>query len=583
MSFSLPTQKTQIDELYKHIVTTIDNAITILSTDNRVAWTNNAFTKLSGYDLKELQQMVNPFGKMVSDSYFQRILVQVNQQKKSVMFELPLITKSGATKWLTTTVTPLYENNGKLKYYIILCTDISSKKISEERNFILNNRLNTLKKVYKLIISAQSFKEIANAALQDLLQMSVWFNHCSFILFDVPKNKAQIVAVSAKIKLSIDSGDTFEANQLAAFFSLEKGMVKIVTDTRDITKPSDTDKELKSKGILSYIMFPVMIQNQLVGSLNICASKINSFPQETIDVIREVGNALTVSIRQHQLRETIHQKNLELEKKNKDITDSIFYAKHIQQAILPSTDLIFQKLKDAFVLYMPRDIVSGDFYFFEEKKGKLIIAAADCTGHGVPGAFMSLIGNDLLSHIVGEKGITEPASILNYLNTSMKSVLKQFDEASDTKDGMDVALCSIDLANQQLEFAGAYRPLYLIRKRKATDDSTEENKEEYGLHLIKGNRFPVAGFHLKKERVFENHSVKIKKGDSVYIFSDGYPDQFGGEDRKTKMTTKRFKELLLSIQHLSMTEQEKHLRDYFESWMGDNPQIDDVLLIGIRF
>lgn len=288
-----------------------------------------------------------------------------------------------------------------------------------------------------------------------------------------------------------------------------------------------------------------------------------------------------------------------IQKKNKDITDSINYARRIQQAILPSNDLIFQTLNDSFILYKPKDIVSGDFYFFAEKKGKVIIGAVDCTGHGVPGAFMSLIGNELLNQIVVEKEITTPSEILNQLNENIKIALKQYDEDAGSKDGMDVALCTIDLFGKRMEFAGAYRPLYLFRNQeigvrsKTVDVAFENHSESLSssfsqlpapkpeLTEIKGDKFPVAGYHLKKERLFTNHEISFQKGDTFYIFTDGFADQFGGPGKK-KFMSRHFKELLLSIQHLSMKEQGAELEKQLENWKGDAMQMDDILVMGIR-
>ncbi len=266
-----------------------------------------------------------------------------------------------------------------------------------------------------------------------------------------------------------------------------------------------------------------------------------------------------------ELEKNVKERTKELAQKNRDILDNLQYAQRIQTAILPETGMIYQTLKDSFIFYRPKDIVSGDFYTFSQKNGKVIIAAADCTGHGVTGAFLSMIGISLLNQLVNESGITEPAQILNQLNAGIVSSLKQ--KASEVSDGMDIAICSFDLQKNTMEYAGANRPLYLIR-----NNTVEE---------IKPDKLAIGGFRLNTEATFRNHFLKLSSGDSIYIFTDGYVDQFGGGKSK-KMLSKRLREQLLSIQHLSMHEQEKVLSKYFDTWKGSNEQVDDVLLIGIR-
>lgn len=279
-----------------------------------------------------------------------------------------------------------------------------------------------------------------------------------------------------------------------------------------------------------------------------------------------------------QQKTVIEEQKKLVEEKNKDITDSINYAKRIQQAILPPIDLVYSTLQDSFILYKPKDVVSGDFYFFTQKGSKILLGAVDCTGHGVPGAFMSMIGHDQLNHIIIEKGIIQPSEILNKLNKGIKQSLKQNEGQGEgeTKDGMDVALVSLELDTEtgqeskarkcKLEFAGANRPLYIISRNELTE--------------IKADKTAIAG-HTETSYQFTHHELELQYGDTIYIFSDGFYDQFGGESGK-KIMTKKFKKLLLEIQHKSMREQEKHLDDFVENWKAGTEQVDDILVIGVR-
>lgn len=256
-----------------------------------------------------------------------------------------------------------------------------------------------------------------------------------------------------------------------------------------------------------------------------------------------------------------------IEEKNSEITDSIRYAKNIQEAILPPMHLLKNFLPDSFVFFMPKDIVSGDFYWLAQTETKVVVAAVDCTGHGVPGAFMSFVGFNLLNQIVNQAGITTPSEILNNLNISLNESLRNTLKRSDIKDGMDIAVCTIDIKDKLAEFAGAYNPLYHIREKNLT--------------IYPADRFPVGSYMEMTHKKFNNHKIELLPGDSVYIFTDGFSDQFGGPDDK-KFMYSRFRNLLINIQDLNMTEQKLVLYKEFQNWKGVNEQVDDILVIGIR-
>lgn len=270
---------------------------------------------------------------------------------------------------------------------------------------------------------------------------------------------------------------------------------------------------------------------------------------------------------------TLYTKNKKIRKANKllalqkrQITDSIEYASRIQTAILPPGDFISKVIPDHFILYKPRDIVSGDFYWITHKNNKVVVAAVDCTGHGVPGAFMSMLGFAFLNEIVNKESELKANEILNELRNNVKKSLHQTGKEDEAKDGMDIALCIIDPDDLTLQYSGAYNPLYLVR-----------NDE---LVSVNADRMPI-GIHIIEKESFTNHEIKVKKDDIIYIFTDGYVDQFGGP-KANKFRKAPFKDLLVSIQDKDMVQQKDILEEKFEKWRGDHEQIDDVLVMGIK-
>ena len=263
---------------------------------------------------------------------------------------------------------------------------------------------------------------------------------------------------------------------------------------------------------------------------------------------------------QASLKEIHHQK-LIVEEKSQEITDSIEYAKTIQSAILPSSKVVNEFLKDSFVLYKPKDIVAGDFYWMEAKADRILFAVADCTGHGVPGAMISVVCNNALNRSVREYNLSDPGQILD---KARDIVIQEFEKSeTEVRDGMDIAICS--LIEDKLEYAGAHNPLWIIRN---------------GILIeTKANKQPIGKF--ENLQPYKTHSFQLEKGDTIYIFSDGYSDQFGGI-RGKKYKTTNFKNFLLSIQENSMEKQFSLLDAEFEKWRGSMEQIDDVCVIGLR-
>lgn len=330
--------------------------------------------------------------------------------------------------------------------------------------------------------------------------------------------------------------------------------------------------------LFAFFLFDIKIGSILIvlffvigGVLNPVAVKLN-LPAEhrlpnTPDVLLlPLGLVIYVTwsfIRTRKHAEAhINEQKLQLEDKNREVLDSINYAQRIQRAILPSHRLIESYLPTSFIMYLPKDIVSGDFYWIDKKNNTIFFAVADCTGHGVPGAMMSVICQNALNRVVNEFEITKPAAILDKLSVLVEESFSK--SGSDVRDGMDITLCSLDSATMTLEYAGANNPVYYISNGVLTE--------------VKATKQPIGRFESRIP--FVNHQIKLKKGDAVYLFSDGIADQFGGPEGK-KFKYKRLKEILLANYGKTQAEQKNALISAFSSWKGMNEQIDDVCVMGV--
>lgn len=284
----------------------------------------------------------------------------------------------------------------------------------------------------------------------------------------------------------------------------------------------------------------------------------------------------------------VEQNRIVLEQK-KEITDSIIYAKNIQRAVMPSEEFLKDLLPEHFLMFRPKDIVSGDFYWIKKIKNFIVIAVADCTGHGVPGAFMSMLGSLFLNETVTSRSLDDAGQILDRMREKIKKSLHQSGKEGEAKDGMDISFFIIDSETFEIQFSGAFNPLYIIRDNDKIDDVGALEDIGFSIYQpaefkatvieIKGDRQPISIYMAEKD--FTNHTLQLIEGDRIYSFSDGYPDQFGGEKGK-KLKARNFKNLLLTCKNWPMKEQEEFMQNSFDEWKGEIGQIDDVILMGLK-
>lgn len=327
----------------------------------------------------------------------------------------------------------------------------------------------------------------------------------------------------------------------------------------------------------SIIYLPLFTKEKKIGVLTVQSFTKNSYSDYQVNILRNLALSVAIALDNASLYENLEEKVKErteevfaqkaiIEEKNKDITDSIRYAKKIQQALMPDTELLKNSFSESFVYYRPKDIVSGDFYWIELfGQGVTVFAAADCTGHGVPGAFMSLICNDLMNQVIRDQNVTTPAQVLTILDERLRAMLnKSTDHYSN--DGMDIALCAYHPQQMIMQFAGAHRPLLLIRNGELIE--------------YKPSKHSIGGY-LAGNKIFNDNTIQVQKGDHIYILTDGYADQFGGSNGK-KFKFKKLQKLIQTIAHMPMHEQHDLLEEAFVTWRGNHEQVDDVCVIGVK-
>ncbi|MGQ1785613.1 PAS domain S-box protein [Saccharicrinis sp. GN24d3] len=341
---------------------------------------------------------------------------------------------------------------------------------------------------------------------------------------------------------------------------------------QEITKKRINDLHIDERfiGFINKVLIEIKRnEEQIIDELEITSPHGDKIMQiKAIPELNEENLLESVLFVAHDMTE-MKRIEQDIKEKNKKISDSINYAQRIQTSILPDTSFIRHHFPRSFIFYRPKDVVSGDFPWFVQKDETFYVAAVDCTGHGVPGALLSFIGYFLLNNIVNIDNNFNAAKILDLLHDGVRTTLKQNEEGNNGRDGMDLALCKIDKEKKTIQYAGAHNPLYLLREGELTE--------------YKGSRKGIGGKPLlkKKEREFENHEIPYREGDKIFIFSDGLPDQLGGE-RRRKYQSKRIREALTESDDLSMAHFERHFSSDFYQWMGEEKQVDDVLMIGIE-
>jgi len=513
-------------------------AVIILDIEGNFDWINIGFTKMYGYTLKLLHEELN--GNILKASNhpdIENLFHTCIKDKAPVIYESFVTTRDKQEKWAQSTLSPILNSEGEVTKLVLIDSDIT--KIKEAENEILRQN--------QMITDQASELESKNFELEKLS-----------LVASKTDNSVVIADLNGEIEWVNDGftrllGISFDefANEYGTnlfLTSLNPDIIDQIAEAIAFKKSINyTSKTYTKKGKLLWVqttMTPIFNNN----------GEVRKFIAIDADITK------------------IKLAEEEIARQKEKIMDSIYYAKKIQTAVLPPDEFLSKLLPEYFIMFRPKDIVSGDFYWATQKDNKILIAAADCTGHGVPGGFMSMLGMTFLNEISGKLTSNElnAGNILTSLRDSVKSSLRQTGKEGEAKDGMDIALCIIDLDTNEVQFAGANNPLYIVRQ---TDGEPE-------VVNIKADDMPIGIFYDEKE-AFTNNTLQLEKGDTCYIFSDGYADQFGGK-RGRKFMLNRFKKMLTAKSALPMNEQKDYIEDKFDQWKGNNRQIDDVLVIGIR-
>ena len=567
-------KKKQDEEIKKlsFIASKTDNFVTLTDKDDKIEWVNEGFTRLLGYTLKEIKGKTPDEILRGPDTDPETIKLIEDRKDRKISFRTDVLNyhKFGQPVWLSLNVTPILDKKGEVEQYINIGAEISEQKRYEQKLKNFAERLKLVNAVDQVIISATSLEETIDFTIKKLYEV-LNISRVSMTIFNFDSDTFTPFSVSSNPDSILKQGIVLPMSDFHGVVHLKKLKNYLVQDLSKKEELSGSDKELVKEGINSYLLIPLVANNELLGSLNICSEKRNYFKTELIEMVEEIAKGIAISLFQSQLQEQVQETNLSLTEKNKDITYSIEYAKKIQEAIFPSADTLAKNVKDSFVLFKPKDIVSGDFYWLQKSGDNLILTLADCTGHGVPAAFISMIGFNLISQAVNENGHYEPADILNYVNAELYKSLNKISDEGKIRDGMDAVCCTINTKKKELRYAGANNPISVVRKGK--------------LFELKPDKFPLGAFFEGKPKKFHEQSFELKDGDTIYLYTDGFYDQFGGPDQKKYMYA-QFRELLLQTSKKPISKQHDILNKELRSWSHtedeDIEQTDDICVIGIK-
>jgi serine phosphatase RsbU (regulator of sigma subunit) len=489
---------------------------------------------------------------------------------------------------------------------------LANQKLIEQLNEELNRKTREVRIIQEISSEINTTLDL-NLILKSMflsLDRTFGFRHSMVLLLEDDNEALRVVAshgyedagIGAKVKVGQGViGVVAKRKKIMRIGNIGAQLAYVNTVKTNMAIAGQEVKEnVKLPGLAnvqSQVAIPLLSEDQLIGVLAVESEQMNVFDERDEQIITILSNQAATAIKKarlymleqqrlaelrqaheelKQLNESLEQKVIErtvevvqqkevIEEKNASILSSIRYALRIQNALLPLKTYLKEHVPDSFIIYKPKDIVSGDFYWINKKDNKLFFAAIDCTGHGVPGAFVSIVAHSNLQRTLHVFSLKQPAKMLDKIAEAVDDLFSRGGYEDNIKDGMDIALCALDTENMSLEFSGANNPIYVVRSGELIE--------------VKGDKQPIGHYEYRKP--FTNHEMKVEKGDIIYLFSDGFADQFGGPWGK-KFKYAQMKELFLSVCNKPMSEQQAAIEKAFYEWKGDNEQVDDICILGVR-
>ncbi len=547
---------------FRHLIKSIKQVFWLSDYNSRkLIFVSESYEKIFGVKAETLIENPKSWSDQVHPDDKERVVAEFQKSGRLGEFnEEYRITVKGKTKWVSSK-TYLVNNNEGIPVMISgVSEDITAKKNQEIQLENLNKRLGVIHEIEKTILTSETTEDIIYNSLNKTLN-SLPILRASLALFDYRNKNFYSYTSKADNVVSLTDKKVFSLKDFSALERLSVTKSHILMNIKDKEEKSKTDLILIEEGVNATLMSPLFHGDLLIGSFNVCfkdgVEQMEGL-EDYVNISNEIANGLAIAIQQTRLKEQI-------ESKNKEITSSINYAKMIQEAHIPK-DLNHNGLIPNHTLFFrPKDIVSGDFYWTEEVDDNLVVVIGDCTGHGVPGAFMTIIGINLLSSIVIHHKVIDPGQILNMLNAEIINSLSSKRDVQ-IQDGMDVGVCVFNKKERTLKFAGAKRPL--IHMRDGEMITINANKYSIGTDYEDAN--------------FTTHEIECGVKNRFYIYSDGFPDQFGGPETR-KMNRRTVNNLIQQVHEKDFEEQTKLFIQAFDKWKGDIAQTDDVVLAGFEF
>lgn len=578
-------------------ISALNNSSMVFETDTEgnITYLNNELLNVLNYEKEEL--IGKRYTILFPKSHLEKIL---QEQWKTILNgkiwkgEVELISKNGKSVWVWMTITPVLDSDGELIKSINVLFDITSQK---EQEFRLKRQQAALLEITYHPSVKEARVEEAFAIIAQIGLATLEVDRASIWLFEDNNTKVRCMTTAQAdgVEHKYQKGTLLQSDFYPNYFK--------TLDKDRIIAAHDAVNDPRTKELAIPLLIPGNIKSVLDASIRLAVNMVGilSFEsrgkqrQWTLDeqnFAASLADAIGLVLEQHErlkidklkeayaqlevLNKTILKEKEKAEEDKKNIEDSLKYARRIQQNILPSKEFLNSLFPNYFLIFRSRDVVGGDFYWVSAHGSKRIVVVADGTGHGVPGAFLTMIGNIYLNQIVNEKKILKPADILYWLHIGVRQTLKQdvdelnskIDEKKEvSRDGMDVALVVIDMDTYECEYAGANLPCHYY--------------QDLEIHEIKPDKQSIGGEQMEEERIFTNHTFQLRKGDAIYLYTDGFVDQIGGPDKK-RFSTRRFRDLILRTQAESMATQRALINFEWKEWRGDGEQLDDITVLGIR-